>query len=298
MDQLETLRIFVEIVDQGSLSAVARARAIAPSTVTVALQDLEKQVGVRLLRRTTRTLSPTSEGERLLAACRRILSELDDALESVADEGPLTGPIRVTTTNDFGRSRLAPLITSFMEEHPSVSVELVLTDAVVDLVDDGFDLAIRAGPLRDSRLHARLLMRGTRAVCAAPSYWDAHGRPEHPRELADHNCLVLGRAGAPQRAWAFEDGGRPFTQRVDGDRSANDGGVLRGWAIAGVGVVLKSEWDVAEDLADGRLEAVLQDFAAEANNLYAVHPMGRHLSRRVESFLAHLGERLSPAANG
>jgi DNA-binding transcriptional LysR family regulator len=292
MDQLDLLRLFVAIAEDGSLSAAARSRAISASTVTTGLQRLEERVGARLITRTTRRLSLTPEGERFLADCRRILSEIDEAMDNVAERGPLTGRLRVTATNDFGRRRVAPLVGEFMAMHAAVQMELLLTDTVIDLVETGFDIGLRTGPLQDSRLHARVLLRGTRSICASPAYWDRAGRPRHPRDLAKHNCLVLTRPDAPLSNWRFHEDGRPVVVKVQGDRSANDGESLRQWAIAGAGVILKASWDIAEDVARGRLETGLDEFATEAMHLHAVYSAGRHTSRRVAAFLDFLAPRL------
>ncbi len=293
MDQFDLLRLFVAIADQRSLSSVAWAQALSPSTVTLGLQSLETRVGARLVTRTTRRLSLTPEGERFLADCRRILADLGDAMDGVADRGALQGDIRVTAVNDFGRSRLVPLIDGFMRIHPAVRVALMLTDAVLDLAEDGYDVGIRTGPLADSRLVSRLLIRGTRQICAAPVYWQRMGRPQHPRDLAHHNCLVLARPGAPQKNWNFYENERAFSVRVDGNRTANDGGVLGNWAVDGAGVVLKSSFDIEVDLAAGRLETVLEEFSAEAINLFAVRPADRQPVRRVSDFIDFLATSLS-----
>ncbi|MCA9620460.1 MAG: LysR family transcriptional regulator, partial [Myxococcales bacterium] len=265
----------------------------SPSTVTVALQKLESRLGAQLFRRTTRSLSLTPDGERFLETCRRTIAELDAAMEGLTGHGPLRGRIRITATNDFGRATLCPFIHTFLAQHPDVVVDLLLTDDILDLVDEGFDIGIRTGPLPDSALHFRLLVRGPRHICAAPAYWDEHGRPTHPRDLASHNCLILGRSGAPLHTWRFQSADETFSIRVDGDRLANDGEVLRTWAIAGAGVVLKSRWDVADDLAAGRLESCLDAFMADPVNLYAVHPAGRALPRRVEVMLTALADHVT-----
>ena len=209
--------------------------------------------------------------------------------------GPLEGPIRLTATNDFGRNRLLDLLEEFKRLHPGVQLELFLSDDVVDLVEVGYDLGIRTGPLKDSRHHSRLLVRGTRAICAAPAYWDRAGRPRRPRDLSEHNCLLLLRRGASPYHWRHKGG----AVRVSGDRVSNDGEVLRAWALRGVGVVLKSRWDVQDALEDGRLEEVLQDHMTDAINLYAVYPSGHRQPRRVKALIEHLSEQLSnaPQAN-
>lgn len=292
MDKFDLIRLFVDIAEAGSLSAVARARGVAPSTVTLGLQQLEERVGARLVTRTTRRQSLTPEGDRFLSDCRRILDDLDEAMNAIGDNGPLRGEIRLTSTNDFGRVRLAPLIDRFMRAHPGVQVALALTDAVVDLVEERYDLAIRMGPLTDSRLSARLLMRANRVVAAAPSYWQRFGKPRHPRELAGHNCLILARPGSPWTSWHFQENGKGFTVRVNGDRSVDDGGALRAWAVAGAGVVMKMRFNVWEDVQAGRLEPVLEAFTGGEINLYAVHPAGRHPPRRVLTLIDFLAASL------
>ncbi|MCD9028290.1 LysR family transcriptional regulator [Luteimonas sp. BDR2-5] len=296
MDQLDTLRLFVAIADRGSLSAVARAWALSPSTVTLALQQLEERLGARLVVRTTRRLSLTAEGERFLGDCRRILGQLDDAMQGLGEGGQLSGEIRITVTNDFGRAQLAPLLDRFLALHPGVRIALVLTDGVVDLVDGGYDIGIRTGPLQDSRLRARRLLAGARRVCAAPAYWRRAGVPRHPRELAAHNCLVLDRPGAPQSNWRFQEAGREFAVKVGGNRTANDGGVLREWAVAGGGVVMKAGWDIGDDLAAGRLQPVLDDFRIDDINLYAVHAAGQRTPHRVAALIEFLAAALEPAS--
>ncbi len=295
MDQFDLIRLFVSIADSGSLSAVARIRGVAPSTVTLGLQQLEERIGARLVTRTTRRQSLTPEGEQFLKDCRRILGDLEEAMDNISDNGPLRGDIRLTTTNDFGRTRLVPLIDSFMRLHPDVHITVTLIDAVVDLVEDGYDLGIRIGPLTDSRLSARLLLRGGRQVSAAPAYWRRYGKPSHPRDLANHNCLILARPGVPWTNWHFQESGKPFTVRVNGDRSINDGGALRTWAVAGAGVIIKMRFNIEEDLAAGRLETALESYALDDLNLYAVHSAGRHPSRRVLALIEYLATGLKTA---
>lgn len=292
MDQIDSFRVFIEIAEQRSLSAVARRRAVAPSTITLVLQRLEDQVATRLVNRTTRRLSLTADGETFLADCRRILGDIDNALESFNERGPLHGTIRLTATNDFGRTHVAGIAHRFMELHPAIRIELVLSDEVIDLVNDGVDIGIRSGPLKDSRFQSRLLLRGRRVVCAAPSYWKKHGIPTTPRDLATHDCLVLERPGAPQSVWHFTSGSDEISVKVAGSRSCNDGGTLRGWAMAGGGVILKADWDVSDAIADGTLETALDEYNGEEINLYAVHPAGMRTPRRMRSFIDFLAEEM------
>ncbi|MAC77786.1 MAG: LysR family transcriptional regulator [Rhodobacteraceae bacterium] len=292
MDVLRTMRLFVAISETGSLSAVARRWGVAPSTVSLGLQQLEAQLGAQLVLRTTRQLSLTSEGEMFLARSRRVLAEVDDAMRAFGEAGRLSGHLRITATNDLGRARVAPLLDRFLTDHPGVTADLFLSDQVVDLVEGGFDIGIRTGPLPSSDLKARLLLRGHKSVCAAPDYWKRRGKPAHPRDLADHDCILLGGPGEAQVFWTFREEGRAFRIRVTGPRQANDGETLRHWAIAGGGVVMKSSFDVAEDLAAGRLETALDAFTTEATNLYAVTPPREHAPRRVGMFMDMLSRGL------
>lgn len=293
MDVLHHLELFVAIADRGSLASVARAHALAPSTVTAALQRLEARVGARLVVRTTRSLSLTAEGNRLLVDARRILAGVEQALEDVASEGPLRGSIRMTTINDLGRARLVEVLDAFLVEHPGVELELVLDDGVVDVVAQGFDLALRTGPLPDSGLMARLVRRSRRFVAASPGYWDRNGRPVHPDQLAEHATLVLARSGHPQRIWSFTDEDRAFSVALEPTRMANDGEVLRRWAVLGAGVVLKSDHDIEADVEAGRLEVVLEPYTRSEVNLYALHAAGRRPPRRVTALVDHLIRTLS-----
>ncbi|WP_176083539.1 LysR family transcriptional regulator [Martelella sp. HB161492] len=293
MDDPTLMRLFVAIAERGSLSAVSRAWGVAPSTVTLGLKQLEERIGTQLINRTTRSMALTPEGERFLQECSRVLTDLDALMGSFSEDGPLSGTIRMTATMDLGRQRIAPLIEAFMKRHPNVNVQLYLSDSVVDLVDAGLDLGLRTGPLQSSDLRARLIVRGHKCVCAAPAYWARHGKPADPEALTEHNCMVFATPGETQASWSFGHKGKRFRVRISGDRTANDGQVLKDWAIAGAGVVLKSTFDIAFDLAAGRLETALEPYTTEATNLYAVFPPRQRQPRRLEALLDHLSAGLS-----
>ncbi|WP_091840117.1 LysR family transcriptional regulator [Bosea lupini] len=297
MDRIDALRLVIDVDEKGSFSAVARQRSIATSTVALAVGQLEQELGVRLMVRTTRRLVFTHEGEMLLADARRIVAEWDGAVGSFRDDGPLAGPIRITATNDFGRSRLRPLLDAFQSVNPAVHMTLMLSDDTVDLVEERFDLALRSGPLPDSTLRARLLLRGPRVVCASPAYWARAGKPDHPDDLIEHNCIVLSRPGAPLSNWPFRQGAKHFTIKVSGDRQASDGDVLRDWAAQGVGVILKNRWDVDHQLKNGALEIALDGYNAGDIDLYAVQPGGAP-SRRVAALVEFLAEALVSSRAG
>jgi DNA-binding transcriptional LysR family regulator len=295
MDRIDALRLLIQVAETGSFSAVARQRTVATSTVTLAVSQLEQEFGVTLITRSTRRLVFTHEGQLLLADARRIVADWDAALTGLKEGGPLAGPLRITATNDYGRMHLRPMLDRFQALHPGLHISLVLSDSNFNLIEEQVDLALRNGPLEDSSLHARLLVRGERLVCAAPEYWRQRGKPEHPDDLAGHNCLILARPGAPLAAWPFRVDGRPLSVKVSGDRQASDGGVLREWAIAGKGVVIKNRWDIRAELADGLLETALDEYATGDVGLYAVYPTGNP-GRRVAALIEFLVAELGPQA--
>lgn len=289
MDRIDALRLLIDVAEAGSFSAVARQRSIATSTATLAVGQLEQEAGVQLMMRSTRRLVLTREGDDFVADARRIVAEWDAALTGLRQDGPLAGQIRVTATNDFGRARLRPLLDAFQLRHPAIHIALLLSDSALDLIDGRIDLAVRSGPLPDSTLRARLLVRGERLVCAAPGYWAAHGKPAHPIDLAAHNCLVLARPDAPLAAWTFQEAGRPLSVRVTGDRQVSDGDVLREWAMAGLGVAFKNAWDIRQACEAGLLDTALENFGAGRVDLYAVQP-GALPARRVSALVEFLAE--------
>ena len=193
----------------------------------------------------------------------------------------------MTATSDFGRVRLLPLVDRFMEMHPGIQVTLHLGDGVIDMIEHNLDLALRNGPLVDSSLRCRALVRSQRVICAAPAYWQAHGKPEHPDQLAAHNCLILHRPGVPFSTWPFVIDGKAFAVRVSGNRIANDGGVLRHWALQGHGVMIKNRWEVRREIDQGLLETVLDSFVPAHVDLYAVTTDGTP-SRRVSALVDFL----------
>ncbi|MFJ2366331.1 LysR family transcriptional regulator [Pseudomonas sp. NPDC087697] len=291
MDTIDALRIFVSIDKSGSLSGAARQHSLATSTVSGALQQLEQNAGVRLITRSTRRLSFTHEGRQFLCEARKILAVWDATLEGVK-EGPLTGLIRFTTTQDFGSEVVAPLIDSFLELHPGIRFDLLLAEDVLDLVQNHLDFALRHGPLSDSSLRARLLVSGRRVISAAPTYWAAHGKPTCPQDLPRHNCLVISRPDRSFSTWSFTEGGKRLRVKVSGNRMANNGGVLRQWAIKGYGVVMSPLWNIRKELQAGVLSTALEGFLPDEANLYAVTAEGV-ASRRVTAFLDFLARELA-----
>lgn len=283
----------VGIAETGNLTAAARQHSVAPSTVTLALQQLEAQAVTRLITRSTRRLTFTREGELFLACAKRLLADWDGAIEGMRQHGPLKGTIRMTATNDFGRQQLVPLIDRFMAVHPAIRVSLHLGDGVVDLIENNPDLALRSGPLADSTLRARPLRRSQRVSAPHPVSGERMTNPRIPTSWRRHNCLILDRPGVPFSSWPITIDGKAAAVRVSGDRVANDGGVLRQSTVQRYGVMIKNGWEVRRELGDGTLETALEDFASPAVDFYAV-TAGGEPSHRVAVLIDFLAEAQRP----
>jgi DNA-binding transcriptional LysR family regulator len=288
MDVFKQIEAFVQVATRGSLSAAAESLDVTPAMVGRRLDALEARLGVKLMQRTTRRLSLTFEGQAFLEDCQRILHELSNAEASVSLGGvKASGHIRLTAPAGFGRRHVAPLLRGFLAAHPEVTINIDLSDRLVDLVNESIDCAIRVGELSDSNLVSIRLAENRRLVVASPAYIARHGQPQSPEDLVGHNCLSLGE----QRGWLFADPehpGRSFTLKVAGNLECNDGAVLHEWALAGEGLAWRSLWEVGEDLAAGRLVPVLEDWAAPPLGIYAVFPQRRYLPLRVRLLIDFL----------
>jgi len=289
MDQIAQIEAFVSSATRGSLSAAARMAGVTPAMIGRRLDALETRLGVKLIVRTTRKLSLTFEGQSFLEDCQRILNDLANA-ETAVSLGSIraSGHLRISAPAGFGRRHVAPLVSTFMDENPGVSVSLDLTDRLVDLLNEGVDCAVRIGELVDSTLVRRQLGEMRRVVIASPDYLGRHGVPRKPADLAAHNCLSLGQ----QRSWALRNtpGGEVANIKVAGRFDCNDGSVLHEWVLAGKGLAWRSLWEVGDDLRKGRLVAILDEFAPPPTGIYAIFPQRRHLPLRVRLFVDQLKE--------
>ena len=288
MGQFRQISTFVEVVARGSLSAAARAEGIAPAMIGRRLDALETRLGVKLLQRTTRRLALTNEGAAFLEDCQRILSELEEAESAVAERSAkASGHLLVSAPAGFGRQHVAPLLPSFLAEHRDVTVNLNLTDRIVDVVGEGVDVAIRIASLSDSSLVGVKLVDNQRVLVASPAYLRRKGTPRSLADLARHNCLAISSEGS-QRGWAFSENGKIVTLKVAGNMVCNDGAVLHDWALAGKGLAWRSMWEVGSDIEAGRLRTVLDQFAAPGNDIYAMFAQRRHLPLRIRAFVDFL----------
>lgn len=294
IDDLPALETFARIVSAGSLSAAARELDLSLSVVSKRLAHLESRLGVRLLHRTTRQQTLTDDGAQFHAQVLRILAEIERAETLMSDRrGTVNGMLRVTAPGELGRVRIVPLVAAFQRQHPALTVQLMLTDTIVDLLAQDIDVAVRIGSLADSTMIARELAPNHRVLCAAPSYVATHGLPAHPADLRAHRCIVLG--DQPRTEWRFDGAHGSVAVDVTAALLTNDGGAARSFALEGAGIALKSIWDVDADLDAGRLVRVLPAFAAPAAPLHAVYPGGRHVPLRVRAFVEFLREQLRDA---
>ena len=297
MAKLKQLESFVSVAARGSLTAAALAEGVAPAVMGRRLDALEERLGVKLLVRTTRRITLTHEGSAFLEDCQRLLLELANAEASVSAGGvKASGHLRITAPAGFGRRHVAPLVARFREQHADVTITLNLSDRVVDLAGEGFDCAVRVGDLPDSSLISVRLADNRRLCVATPRYLKLHGTPKHPGELAKFDCLTLSSEASQTRGWAFMVAGEIIHLKPGGPLDCSDGQVLHDWCLAGYGIAWRSTWEVESEIAAGRLVAVLEDFAAPANGIYAVFAQRKHLPLRVRLWIDFLKHHYSQPA--
>jgi DNA-binding transcriptional LysR family regulator len=293
------LSFFVRLAAHGSLAAAAQHMGVTPSAVSRRLAMLEQRLGVRLLNRTTRRQSLTPEGERYLDEGRRILADLEQ-LESELAEGSERpkGLLRINAGFGFGRRHLAPAVSSFVQRHPQVEVILHLTDHPADLAAEGVDIGIRFGLGADSGLLVRKIASNRRLLCAAPSYLARVPGPARPKDLADHQCIVIRENSGTFNSWTLVSGQGQQTVKVRGGLATNHGEVAVDWALAGHGILLRSEWDIAPYLRSGALVRVLDQWSGAAADIHAVFLRRHLLSAKVRHFIDFLADRFTSYRKG
>lgn len=300
-DLASSLEFFVLLARHGNLSAVARMLDLTPPAATKRLAQLEARLGVRLVNRTTRSISLTPEGETYLHYATRILADVREMEDVVSSSRSVPkGLLRINATLGFGRTAIAPIVSEFAARHPHVDVQLDVTDRPIDLVESGVDLGIRFGALPDQRLVARRVLSNRRFLCAAPRYLAQHGEPASLKDLERHQCIIHRQNEDAYGVWRFTRNGRADTVKVHGALSSNDGDIVLNWALDGHGILIRSEWDLAKYLESGRLRVVLPDFILPSADLFVYYPSKRNLSARTRAFIDFLMARFeapaSPAA--
>lgn len=294
MNGLQGMAIFAAVVEAKSFTEAARRLALSKAAVSKQVSRLEERLGARLLNRTTRRLSLTEVGAAFYERCARIVAEAEEAELAVTRlSAAPRGTLRANVPVDFGVRFLAPLLAPFMRANPELRIDMTFDDRFVDLVDEGLDVAVRIGQLPDSSLIARKLGKAESVICAAPEYWNTHGRPSKPSDLADHNCFGYSYL-ATGSEWRMAGPKGEVSVRVSGSLNANNGDVLRQAAVAGLGVVVAPVFMACDDLRAGRLEAVLRNYSPPTRGIYAVYPHGRHLSPKVRVFVDYLADAMDP----
>jgi molybdate transport repressor ModE-like protein len=293
MDRIGDVALFLRVLDSGSISAAARSLGLSVAVASQRLKRLERELGVRLLHRTTRQLSVTPEGAALAEQGRVLVDEIEALTAGLRQAGTgVSGTLRVTTASMFGQQYISPLIPKFLALHPNVKLSFDLNDETLDLVKAGFDLAIRIGALEDSNLIARRLATDRRVLCASPKYLRRNGTPKTPADLEQHQCLILvGRHGR-RDVWRLTDRkSGEVSVRVNGRIESNQGELLRDAALGGLGIAMHSTWHVWQDLRAGRLQVVLPNYPIADSGIYAVTPHRRLIPPRVRAFIEFLARQ-------
>lgn len=294
MDRLDDMVTFVKVVECRSFTAAAERLGVSKSVISRRMSDLENRLGARLLNRTTRRLSITEVGQAFYERSVRILADIDEAEAAITSlHASPRGVIRVAAPLSFGVLHLAPILPDFMAPHPELEVELNLNDRYADLVEDGYDVAIRIGRLKDSSLVARRIAPLRRVVVGSPAYFARHGRPARPEELLGHNCLLYTNVPIADQ-WQFRVDGARRPIRVTGSLRVNNGETLLQAALAGLGLAILPTFICGADLSAGRLEPVLVGHTVSDSAVHAVYPQGRHLSPKVRAFVDFVARRFGP----
>jgi DNA-binding transcriptional LysR family regulator len=297
-DEVAELQLFVEIVRAGNLSAAARALNSSPAAMSRGLTALESRLGVRLVTRTSRSFELTEEGQLFYERCAHIVADIAEAEAEASSKGEsIKEMLRLGAPMEIGRRLVAPLIAEFTRKFPDVQVHLVLSDAGLDVIDDGLDVALRVGLPADSSVIAKKVLTAKRIVCASPAYFKEHGTPAKPGDLLQHDCIRLVRGRRVMDAWVFQEQGKRFEVVVNGTLTTTSGEVVHDWVRAGKGIALKADWDLQPELREGSIVPCLSDYWCDEINLFALCANRRHLSPRIRAFLKFVVARLPEAVS-
>ena len=297
MDRFEAMRAFVAVVDAGSFVGAAERLQISKAVVSRLVAELEEHLGVRLLHRTTRRLSLTPEGDTFVGRCRSVLFELQEAEDDVSHRSAQArGLLRVNVPVSYGLSHLATLWPGFMQKYPEVTLDVTLSDRVVDLVEEGYDLAVRIGKLESSTLVSRQLSRTRMVLCASPAYIRAHSTPKTPGDLIHHRILAYSLLSSGDHWFFFnaKDAKRRESVRIEPVMRTNNGDTCRAAALQDQGVVLQPDFLIGNDIRAGHLVELMPEWQAVELGIFAVYPSRRYLSAKVRLLVEYLAEHLSP----
>lgn len=291
VDRLTSMTVFAKVASTLSFSGAARELGISQATASKHVQTLEEWLGARLLHRTTRRVALTDIGESFYIQCARILEEMESARSSAKPAAPVRGNMRITAPIVFGSTRLGPVVVDFMQQHPELSLSIELSDRSVDLIEEGYDLAIRTNPTSTPGLVAWPLMPLRYVLCAAPAYLARHGTPATPMELSRHHCIT--GTDIITSSWQFRGPDGPTEVPIFGRLQINNALLRSDAARSGAGILLCAEYLVEEDLGSGRLVPLLTDYSPATSTLHAVSPAYRAGSPKVRSLVNHLSTQLS-----
>ena len=296
VDHLFAMKVFCQVVDSDGMASAGRALGLGPATVTQTVAALEKRLDARLLNRTTRRISITEAGRIYYGYAKRIIEEAaaaDDAVRKSADEP--SGLLRISLPLGVAQTFIYPQLPAFSARYPQIQLDLQIDDGIVDLVENNFDLGLRVGYLADAQWVAKPLLRYRRLTCASPAYLERYGRPQHPDDLAAHNCLLYRHAIAAVR-WEYLIGGEIVRVAVNGTLCSNESNALLNWARNGQGITRQPDWLVNEDIKAGRLLTVLDDFVVRAEaslpGIYVVLPRRQYQAAKVNAFIEFFAEKI------
>jgi DNA-binding transcriptional LysR family regulator len=285
-DRLAAMEIFVRVVDAGSFSAAATQLGVGQPAVSKSVAQLEERLGVRLLVRSTRSLSLTDTGRSFYENAKRAIDGVNHAERVARGAGGLSGTLRVSASVCFSRIHVMPRLPEFLAQHPDMDINIIVNDRYVNLAEEGVDLALRTGKLVDTSLNVRKIAPVTIRVMATSSYWKAHAKPKTPNDLLAHECVILERDGKSSDEWHFRKGALDGTVKTRGRLKVSAAEGLREAVLSGVGVVVVSEWLFSPELASGAVESVLDDWVLPVNDLWAVFPIGGLASAKAREFVA------------
>ncbi|MHB1122522.1 MAG: LysR family transcriptional regulator [Ramlibacter sp.] len=288
MDRFQEMSVFAAVVDAGSFVGASDALEMSKPAVSRHVAELEARLGVRLLHRTTRRLSLTEEGEVFYARCKELLGELEEAeAEITSRAGKAAGQLKVSAPVSFGLLHLAPLWPAFMARHPDVVLDVTLSDRMVDLVEEGFDLAVRVARLPSSSLVGRKLSSTRAVLCASPKYLKAHGTPQHPSELARHTVIAYSLLSTGD-TWSFEGPDGAVSVKVQPRMRSNSGDTCRAAALGHQGIIIQPTFLIGDDLRSGALVELMPQYRAIELGIYALYPTRKHVLPKVRLLVDHL----------
>lgn len=293
MDKLAEMQVFAQVIRQGSFSAAGRQRDLTPSAISKQVTRLESRLGVRLLNRSTRTLSPTEAGQLFFQRCLEIIADVEDAEDALSDFGQVPkGVLRINSTPGFAKHQLLPLLPEFQRRYPQLRLELQLTGQAIDLIAEQVDLAIRLGQLEDTSLVARRLAESQRVVCASPAYLEQHGMPTKPADLLAHNCLRLSTSSTFNQ-WHFHAAEGDQLIEVGGSFVTDNVDALLEYSLQGGGIARLSSFMVKQAIDDGQLVALLDQYEMDKQQIHLVYPHRKHLPSKVKVLVDFLVEKYS-----